>query len=74
MNIEIMKEYSLKVEKTELAERNLQLIESLKEKKRDATVRKLSVENRFTRLAERLTFLATHPFDVDLKVELKQLL
>jgi hypothetical protein len=74
MNIEIMKEYSLKVEKTELAERNLQLIESLKEKKRDATVRKLSVENRFTRLAERLTYLATHPFDVDLKVELKQLL
>ena len=30
MNLEIMKEYSLKVEKTELAERNLMLIEALK--------------------------------------------
>ena len=46
----------------------------MKEKKKEATFKKLHGDNRIVRMEERLVYLATHPFDCDLKEELKCLL
>ena len=46
----------------------------MKERKKEATFKKLHGENKLVRMEERLVYLATHPFDCDIKNELKELL
>jgi hypothetical protein len=62
-----MKEYTLKIEKTEKIDTYLKLIEQLKEKKKKSTTKKLEINGKLTRIAEKLTYFATHPFDGDVK-------
>jgi hypothetical protein len=50
------------------------LIISLKQQKKRLTIKKLEEEGKFLRLTEKLTYLATHTFDIDLKQELKTLI
>lgn len=69
-----MKEYNHKVEKGEdIASKN-QKISTLKDTKRALTIKKLEEEGKFRRLIEKLTHLAEHTFDIDLKHELKVML
>lgn len=72
--MEIMKEYNLKVEKTQLIKEQLDLVNMFKEKKKQLMLNKLELEGRFKRLAEKLTYLAKHPFDCDIRGQLQSLL
>ena len=66
-----MNEYTDKVDKQFQIEQLNQKSEQLKERKKQATFKKLHGENRLVRMEERLVYLATHPFDCDIKAELK---
>lgn len=72
--MEIMNEYTLKVQKIDLINELSQKAEALKEKKKKAMVKKLQVSGKLNRILEQLVYLATHPFDGDVKKELKTLL
>ena len=74
MNEEIMSEYTHKISKMEEISTLSQKVDELKEKKKDSMFRKLNVEGKFNRLAERLVYLATHPFDGDVNKELRNLI
>jgi chromosome segregation ATPase len=74
MNLEIMKEYNHKVEKGEDIGGKHALIAALKQQKKNLTIKKLEEEGKFRRLTEKLTDLARHTFDIDLKQELKAML
>lgn len=74
MNTEIMKEYNHKVEKGEDITAKHALIATLKDRKKALTIKKLEEEGKFRRLTERLTDLAQHTFELDLKQELKTML
>lgn len=50
------------------------MIEQLKEKKKKSTTKKLEINGKLTRIAEKMTYLATHPFDGDVKKSLKELI
>lgn len=67
MNIEIMKEYNHKVEKIDSIKEKNDLIIALKEKKKKLTIKKLEEYGKFLRLTEKLTDLAKHTFDLDIK-------
>lgn len=62
-----MKEYTLKIEKTDKIDNYTKLIQQLKDKKKKSTTKKLEINGKLTRIAEKLTYLATHPFDGDVK-------
>lgn len=62
-----MKQYTLKIAKTEKIDNYHKLIEKLKEKKKKSATKKLEINGKLTRIAEKLTYLATHPFDGDVK-------
>ena len=74
MNGEIMSEYTLKIEKKEMIEQIGKKAELLKEKKKEKGFKKLHGENKLNRLFERLVYLATHPFEGEVKQELKALI
>lgn len=74
MNIEIMKEYNHKVEKVDQIKIKNQFITALKEKKKRLTIKKLQEKGKFIRLSEKLTDLAKHTFELDIKKQLKDCL
>lgn len=43
------------------------MIEKLKDKKKKSVIKKLEITGKLNRIAEKLTYLATHPFDGDVK-------
>lgn len=62
------------MQKIELIKELAEKSEALKEKKKSSVAKKLAVEGKLNRVLERLVYLATHPFDGDVKKELKALL
>lgn len=74
MNSQIMNQYSHKVNTIEEIKTLSEIVQTLREKKKATGFKRVHGQNKFNRLAERLIYLATHPFEGNIRHELQLLL